>query len=298
MAWWPERSWVRHGPRLGRSGTLCGVLTPPLAYVAVWTFGQAQVDWRYKLAGLADVFMGRPAPEMSVIIGFALTAIIGVAALATGLVRWTMTAATDLAGRVLGWSWLLLLIAGWGGYVTGGATVVAAGGPIDAHANMHWEFGTPLNSAADVSGTCRSVLGQPETVAEVQPDVLGLPGIHLRNVESGEPESRVGSTLGEVAGFYPERSAVFEPPNVPERLKPYLVQAGAPPSPLPFVNAYDYRVTTINDSHLSGTAYLTGTRFDHPYVSSEHWVDLTIPNDPWPPTYELTVTWTCQASST
>ncbi|HEX7497844.1 MAG TPA: hypothetical protein VF344_05200, partial [Candidatus Limnocylindrales bacterium] len=132
----------------------CAVLTPPLVYVAVWTFGQAQVDWRYKLAGLADAFLGRPAPEMSVVIGLALTAIIGVAALATGLVRWTMTAETDLAGRVLGWSWLLVLIAGWGGYVTGGATVVAAGGPIDARANMHWEFGTPLNSAADVPGTC------------------------------------------------------------------------------------------------------------------------------------------------
>ncbi len=276
----------------------CAVLTPPLVYVAVWAFGQAQVDWRYKLAGLSDAFLGRPAPEMSVIIGLALTVIIGVAALVTGLVRRRRHRPTDLAGRVLGWSWLLLLIAGWGGYVTGGATVVAAGGPIDARANMHWEFGTPLNSSADVPGTCRSVLGQAETVAEVQPDVLGLPGIHLRNVVSGKPESRVGSAPGAVAGFYPEGSAVFAPPNIPERPQPYLVQAGAPPSPLPFVNAYNYRVTTINDSHLSGTAYLTGTRFSQPYVSSEHWVDLTIPNDPWPPTYDLTVTWTCQASST
>jgi hypothetical protein len=279
----------------------CAVLTPPLVYVAVWAFGQAQVDWRYKVAGLADAFLGRPAPEMSVIIGFALTAIIGVAALATGLVRWTMTAATDLAGRVLGWSWLLLLIAGWGGYVTGGAIVVAAGGAIDYRANTHWEFGTPLNSAADVPGTCRSVVGQPETVAEVHLAVLGLPDIYLRDVVSGTPVPLVRSALWTYhLGDYPEGSAVFEPPNVPERPRPYLAAGGVHWQPISFVRAYNYWVTKINDSHLSGTAYLTGIRFNDPYGGGDslYWVDLTIPNDPWPPTYELTVSWACQASST
>jgi hypothetical protein len=275
----------------------CAVLTPPLVYVAVWAFGQAQLDWRHKVAGLGDPFLGRPAPEMSVIIGLALTAILGAAALATGLVRWTMTAATDLAGRVLGWSWLLLLIAGWGGYVMGGATVVAAGGPTGYRANMHWEFGAPLNSASDVAGTCRSVVGQPETVAEVHPTLLGLPGISLRDVVSGKPVPLVGSAPWTDAGIYPEGSAVFEPSNVPERPRPYLVGAGAPSQPISFVRAYNYQVTKINDSHLSGTAYLTGTRFNDPYGGgSLHWVDLTIPSDPWPPTYELTVSWTCQAS--
>ncbi len=278
----------------------CAVLTAPLVYVAAVTFGQAQVDWRYKVAGLADPFLGRPAPEMSVIIGLALTVIIGLAALATGLVRWTMTASTDLAGRVLGWSWLLLLIAGWGGYVTGGATVIAAGGPIEDRVNVHWEFGAPLNSAADVPGTCRTVVGQPETVAEVHLAVLGLPDIYLRDVVSGTPVPLVGSAPWTDAGGYPEGSAVFEPANVPERPRPYLVAGGAPQQPISFVRAYNYRVTKINDSHLSGTAYLTGTRFNDPYGGSDslYWVDLTIPNDPWPPTYDLTVSWTCQASST
>jgi hypothetical protein len=279
---------------------VCAVLAPPLVYVAVLAFGQAQVDWRFKVAGLADPLLGHPAPEMTVIIGLALTVTIGLAALATGLVRWTMKAATDRAGRVLGWSWLLLLVAGWGGYATGAATIVAAGGPVYDHASMHWEFGAPLNSAADVSGTCRTVVGQSETVAEVHPGVLGLPVIYLRDVVSGTPEPLVGAAPWMDAGAFPEGTAVFEPANVPERPKPYLVVAGAPGQPTSFVRAYNYRATKVEDSHLSGTAHLTGTRFKDPYGGSDslYWVNLTIANDPWPATYELTVSWTCQATST
>ncbi len=157
---------------------VCAILAPPLVCVAVWAFGQAQVDWRYKIAGLADPFLGRPAPETSVIIGLGLTTIIGVAAFAAGLVRWTMNSAKGLDGRVLGWSWLLLLIAGWGGYVTGGATIVAGGGPVDYSANMHWEFGAPLSSAADVPGTCRSVCGPAGDRRRSPPRRPGLAG-HL-----------------------------------------------------------------------------------------------------------------------
>jgi hypothetical protein len=55
---------------------------------------------------------------------------------------------------------------------------------------------------------------------------------------------------------------------------------------------YDYLVTKVTESGLSGVAELTAVRWQD---SWPNWVNLTIPNDPWPPTYSLTVSWTCQA---
>ncbi len=291
----PGRAEMR--PKL-RLALACAALTPPLVIVAAWAFGQGQTDWRYKVAGLGDPFLGRPAPELTVIIGLVLTVIIAAATAATGLVRWTRHAATDLAGRLLGWSWLLLLIAWWGGYAAGGATIVAAGGPIDYRATIHWEFGAPFNHTADVSGTCRSVVGRPETVAEVRADVAGLPPIYLRNVVSGDRLPLLGSTPWEDAGDYPEGAAIFEPTKALERPSPYLEAAGVARRPISFVRAYEYQATDLADSRLSGTAHLTGTRFGDPYGGgSLRWVNLTVPNDPWPPTLELSVSWTCGAST-
>ncbi len=277
---------------------VCAGLTPPLVVVAVWAFGQGQTDWRFKVAGLADPFLGRPAPELTVIIALGVSALIAAVAAGTGLVRWSMNAAREVSDRVLGWSWLLLLLAWWGGYAAGGATIVAAHGPIDYRASIHWEFGAPLNSTADVAGTCRTVVGRPETVADVRPDLLGLPSIDLRDVVSGKPVPLEVATAWMDAGTYPEDAAVFEPANAPARPSAYLVMSGVAERPISFVRAYNYKATDLSDSGLSGSARLAGTRFPDPYGDeSLHWVNLTMPNDPWPPTYELTVSWTCASSS-
>ena len=89
------------------------------------------------------------------------------------------------------------------------------------------------------------------------------------------------------------------PPNVPEGPAPYLEVTspdgtGRPDPPLTFLLAYDYRVLEFTESGLSGTARIQGTRFADPYGGSElEFVNLEIPNDPWPPTFELTMRWTC-----
>jgi hypothetical protein len=94
----------------------------------------------------------------------------------------------------------------------------------------------------------------------------------------------------------------IKPANLPERPAPYRLRAVGYPAtmkadpPLSFMQVYDYQVTKVTESGLSGVAELTGVRWWwDPGSIPGSWVNLTIPNDPWPPTYELTVSWTCQA---
>ena len=60
------------------------------------------------------------------------------------------------------------------------------------------------------------------------------------------------------------------------------------------MRAYDcFQVTRLTGSGLSGVAQLTGVRFKD---LTGIWTNLTIPDDPWPETYELTISWTCEMS--
>jgi len=160
---------------------------------------------------------------------------------------------------------------------------VAAGGPIDAprqHAIGSSEHRSNLR--ADVPGTCRSVLASRDTVAEVQPEVLGLPGIHpaqrrTASLSHGWDPARARSLV-----FYPEGSAVFEPPNSPSGSSHTSCGQGPPPSPLPFVNAYD----TGYDSTINRFQHTVRYRLNngHPLSTTPttdflggHWWTWTIP---------------------
>jgi hypothetical protein len=273
-----------------------GALSLVLLGVAVVWYRAGAEDWRYQLAGLADPFLGRPAPAWSVFVGIVLSALVGALILiARAVVRRTRPAPTRTGGG-LRWHWWWLLIAGWGGYVVGSAVVLAGGGPVDYRGGMHVEFSAPLGSVVDVPATCRSVVGKPGLVAQVVPAVDGFVALDLRHVATGTAWVRASLTNDRVPGND------FEPSNVPDRPAPYLLyefedgSTEAQP-PISFLRAYDYGVARLTESGLSGVADLTGGRFRDPYGRAMiRWENLTIPNDPWPETYRLTVSWTCNVS--
>jgi len=260
--------------------------------IAVTTYVQGAEDWRYKLADLKeDPLYLRGMPELSVIVGIVLSALVGALALITRAVVRRSRPSPTRTGGGLRWHWWWLLIAWWGGYVAGSAVMIAGGGPVVYRGSMHVEFSAPLGSVADVPATCRSVVGQPDLVAQVIPGVDGFVELHLRSAATGRGQAWTPLTNDRVRGND------FEPPNVPVRPLPYASDRGVngpiPRPPISFVRAYDYRPTQVTESGPSGVAQLTGVRFtDHIGI----WTNLTIPDDPWPETYELTVSWTCEVS--
>lgn len=278
----PSRNWRR------------GALILVLVGIAVWAYGRGSEDWRYQLAGLADPFLGRPSPGSGVAVNVVISAIVGgLTLLGRAVLRRvrSSSARSRDAGR---WRWWWLLVAGWAGYVAGGAVVIAGGGSIDVRGSMHLEFGAPLGSVVDVPATCRPVVGDPEMLAEVSATANGLPRITLRDITTG----RVREPVAYLANDGVPGNG-FEPPNVPDRPAPYILSTSPDGStqaelPITFVEAYDYHVTGLVESGLSGVADLTGMRWKDPFGAvSLHWVNLAIANDPWPETYELRVSWTC-----
>lgn len=270
-------------------------LLPFLAMAASTAYGTARVDWRYQVAGMADPFLGRPAPLVSIVIGLVVS--LGVSAIAAALHR-SLGPSPDLArGRPLVVaSWVVLLVAGWGGYAAGAASVLAAGGPADLTATLRWQFGAPLNSVGETSGICRTVVGRRDMLAGIEADYLGLPVIHLRDpvTEKKVPTAFVpAQERWTPAG----QRVAFEPVGVPVRPRPYLMAGGDAQKPISFLQAYSWRASRVVETGLTGTADLTGTRWADPYGGgSLYWVDLVMSNDPWPPTFTLSVTWTCSAS--
>ncbi len=266
-----------------------GALSLVLLGIAVWAYGLGALDWRYQLAGTADPFLGHPAPAVSVIGGIVLSAMLVALVL---IARRNRPSSTRTGG--LRWHWWWLLIAGWGGYVAGSAVTIAGSAPVVYRGTMHVEFGAPLGSVADVPATCRSVVGKPELVAQVIPAVDGLVAFDLRD-GLGSAWGRTSLTNDRVPGND------FEPPNVADRPAPYSIYTAPDGSTMTrpaisFVRAYDYRVARMSESGLSGVADLTAARLHFADSRYVRWVNLTIPNDPWPETYELTVNWTCNAT--
>lgn len=263
-----------------------------LVGIADWAYGRAAEDWTYRLADFKeDPLYLRGMPELSVIVGIVLSALVGALALITRAVVRRITPAPTRTAGGLRWHWWWLLVAGWGGYVAGSAVVIAGGGPVDYRGSMYVEFGAPLGSVSDVPATCRSVVGRPELVAQVIPAVDGFVELHLRSAATGRGQAWTPLTNDRVPGND------FEPPNVPVRPLPYASDRGVdgpiPRPPISFLRAYDYRPTQVTESGMSGVAELTGVRFTDLIGI---WTNLAIPDDPWPETYEFTVGWTCEVS--
>jgi hypothetical protein len=273
-----------------------------LVVIGAWTYGHGLEDWRYQLAGLADPFLGRPAPGLNVIAGLLLSGLIAGAVLAARRRGRRMETSPRRVDRAVRWWWVLA--AAWGGYALGGASVIARGGAVDYAGSVRLEFGAPLSAVTEVAATCRSVVGEPDLIAEVIPAVDGLHRIDLRSVAVGRPRA-AGDVIPPNASLMNDGvpGNDFEPPNVPERPPAYLevrLDDGTTrrEPPLTFVRAYDYQVERFLESGLAGRVELLGTRFEAPAVdSSVRWVGLTLPNDPWPDIYRLTLTWICHSAT-
>jgi hypothetical protein len=287
---------TRHRIQLGPVDVVIGVACLLIAYVA---FGQAITDYRYQVAGLADPFLGRPAPAVTIVIGLLLTA--GGVGLLFGVPayhrRLSGPAPLEAAGGApLRWGWLL--VAGWVAYAIGAGTVLGGSGSPTLGGTVHAEFGTPLDSTADVPVACRLVAGEPQVVAIITPEAQGMPVLDLRSPATGAALTWAGPVPAIATLPYASRPP-FEPPNVPEREAPYRqfpVYGGTVTEepPIGFLEAYEYRVLELAESGLSGTARLEGTRFKDPYGGGDlKWMNLEVPNDPWPPTIDLTMAWAC-----
>ena len=127
---------------------LVGFLTTVvLAILAISWSRYAVTDWQYVLAGLADPFLGRSAPWLTVGIGAVLSLVYSLIAATFRAVTRAVarraagrgTSATDVpaTGRPAAGGghprprWWWPLAAAWGGYLAGSVLTLAAGGPID-----------------------------------------------------------------------------------------------------------------------------------------------------------------------
>jgi len=271
-----------------------------LVGIAAWAYDRGAEDWRRQLSGvMEDPLFLRGVPGLTMIVLIVFSALVGVLSLISGAVVRRIRPSPTRTGDGLGWHWWWLLVAAWGGYVVGGAVVIVGGGPVDHRGSMHVKFGAPLGSVADVPATCRSVVGEPFRLAQVIPAVDGLVELALRNVATGRVCAGI-PTLPVRAFVTDDRvpGNDFQSPNVPVRPLPYAsgrdLNGPIPQPPISFVRAYDYvQATRLTESGLSGAAQLTGVRFKDLIRT---WTNLTIPDDPWPDTYELTISWTCEMS--
>jgi hypothetical protein len=265
--------------------------------IAALAFRQATIDMRYQLADLADPFLGRPAPGWSIGIGILLTLVGGSVLLAFSKLR-RPDDSPNAADRRSPWRWAAVLLVGWIAYAAGGASIALGSGSPTYGGTVRLEFGTPLESTADVPVSCRLVVGDPDAVAVVTPQALDVPMIDLRNAATGATFAWA-SPAPAIASHGSAARPSFTPPGVPERPAPYLKVTSPDGTvrtdpPLSFLGAYDYQVLEVTEEGLSGSARIQGTRFSDPYGGSGlEYVNLEMPNDPWPPTFELTMRWTC-----
>jgi hypothetical protein len=275
--------------------------------VAANVFAEGRKDWQYQLAGLADPFLGRPAPGFTIAIGVVLTVLLAVG---VGIVSFLNRRAEPREARSARPSrfrarWWFLLVAGWAAFALGIASVAVAGGQRVHDGTMRMTFGRPIASTIEIPATCRTPVGKPDVVAEVEPEAKGLHGLGLRNVATGErspypvPNGVSVRLLGDGSA-----ATAYPLPNVPARPLPYIEMTLADGEaqrdpPIGFLRAYDYRVVDVAEDAMTGRARVEGARFSEPFgggtgPGTVRWVNLEMPNDPWPPTITIDIEWTCR----
>jgi hypothetical protein len=211
------------------------------AIVAV-TVPRAIEDWQFELAGLADPFLGRPAPGVTIFIG-GLISIVGL------LVALARSRPRRRAIRsVLVWP----IIAFWGAYGLGAAATVMGGGQSTSTGTLSYDFGPVIGHRATVRAQCRTPVGKPAVLSDVRASmdnatapVGGLPMLWLRHEATGG-RARPGE-LAEplVLGLGDGRSLPPHPvPGMIDRPRPYLdVTMGDgthfTEPPIDFLRAYD-----------------------------------------------------------
>lgn len=86
--------------------------------LVLWAFPGAIEDWQFQIAGLADPFLGRPAPGVTVLLG----SIASIVVLGIALVR----GRNGRRAATRSW-WTVPLLAGWVAYGSGAALTLAGG---------------------------------------------------------------------------------------------------------------------------------------------------------------------------
>lgn len=261
---------------------MIAVLSP----LALWSGTAAVTDYRYELAGLADPFLGRPAPGLSIFVGVILSLAFAVAML---LVRhfWRSREGDRSA---LGWQWLLVPVVAWAGYCGGAATVIAGGGPVEHPGTLSLDFG-PIASTVQVNVICRSVVGQPASTSELHH--AGVT-IFLRNVATGDADFRGVNVQWLSPDLYKDmvpEAARARPVIVKQWLDSKGVVIGE--HDVGFFQTYSWLVSDLSDSGLRGgfTLHLSrGTPVDS---SWERFLNVTVADDPWPQELDMKVTWAC-----
>ncbi len=262
------------------------VLLSPLA---LWAGAIGVIDFRYQLAGLADPFLGRPAPGVSIIVGAILS--LAFAGLAVGLQRLWRSSGGE--GPGLGRWWLLVPVVAWTGYFGGAASVVAAGGPTAYAGTLTLDFGQPVASSVEATVSCRSVVGQPLSIAELRTSGVD---ISLRNLATGDEK-----WLPAVNWDYrPDSTVSLVPPPARGRL-PILQQMLDGRGGIlieeqrGFYGAYMAVVQGHTDSGLKGSLALHLSREEFPDDKWVRYLNVTVPDDPWPAEVDVTASWKCGA---
>lgn len=289
-----------------RAGAVLGgvvamvVLTP----IALWTFQRGMGDIQYQLADLKEDPLYLRGPGFTVAAGVVVTILVCVLAVVRSAVARRATPAQPPTADAIPWHWWWLLIAGWGGYLLGGAVAFAAGGPVLRPGTMQLELGAPLGRTIEIPATCTTVPGKPTVITSVAGDGNGLPYLRIADAVTGEPvawPTPGGASIEGVQGS-PGRPDVAIP-GLPDRPPMYSLSLGAPTPmqsglyvlehPVSFFRAYYYRPIGTDLSAGGGTARFEASRTYMPMV-----VDALIPNDPWPASFPLTVSWRCDLAAT
>ena len=276
------------GQRKLRLDPVLGVIAVASAGIAHVTFGTGVTDFRYQVAGLADPFLGRPSPVVTFLLGGMVTTVATV-------ILFVIPAARS---QSIPWRWGWLIVAGWVAYMAGAITIASGPGSHTYAGAISLGFGAPLTSSAEVSATCRSVVGEPAHIASVEPSVGGLPRLDFHHVVTGRSFEWIGGDPT-LATWPFANSSAFEPPGVPARVAIYQQYTDAAGTvtkqpPATFLRAYEFHVGEVKESGMSGSATLTGTRIpDRAPSGNPRWVNHTIPDDPWPPIFTFVTRWTC-----
>lgn len=272
-----------------------GAMLAVALLLAWWAFPRAIEDWRFQLAGLANPLHGRPGPGATIFLGVVITTVVVLIA-----------SVAHRRGRTAIPSALLVpLVVGWVAYAVG-AGLTVSGGQTNYPGRLQYAFRGPLDHTATIPAMCRTPVGQRSLLAIVEPTVGGpvavggLPVIRLRHAATGasvaggpelerfeinEPDSTVLST--------------FSIPSLAHRPLPNRLVTAGPDGPeqeppIGFLDAYDFVITSFIDSGFGGEAIISATRWRDLVEGGEaHWVNLTIPDDPWPDNFELSVAWSC-----
>jgi hypothetical protein len=234
-----------------------------LVVAATLTFGRGVHDERDILAGW---FYPTMSAVGSVLVGVIVTVIAVIAMWVTG------RRGRGPIGRVVRRSVATAVGGLWLGYVAGVGVTSANGGPVDYPGVVRYELGSPIGRLVEVPGTCTSVVGHQTLLAEVKPEIDGLPTIVARSKSAGTPS----------VGAFPKNNGRpnddYELANVPDRPLDALLPD------ITFIRAYHY----VPASHAD-----LGFADRLPLVGRWSWPGHRLANDPWPESFELTVSWVC-----